>query len=292
MKTKQLVRWSLALTGPFLGACTNLFQGPCPPHVVVTIPDGVDAGIDERGIADPAVCSSLCTENVSGWCTLESPGVLDCSNVCVGGRAPPGLKALSRVDGSVASWLARMAELEAAAVHAFIHLGRELDAHGLHDFADAARTSAAHEVRHADLIARLAMRHGVMPRPNVIHQSPIRSLAEIAIDNAGEGCGRELFGAMVNAHQAEHAKDRDVAMAMKSIASDETEHGRLSLSLAQTLMPKLDLATRRRAREAQAKVLASFTTESMPDSTTGALGLMDEARTAKTTRAILDQHRI
>lgn len=49
---------------------------------------------------------------------------------------------------------------------------------------------------------RLAARYGATaPRPRV-ERAPVRSLEDIAVENAVEGCVRETFGALVGAWQA------------------------------------------------------------------------------------------
>lgn len=252
-------KWWLVVGAPALSACP---PGPCPQDTFVAW----DAGTRDAGAAPTQEeCWEICAAggDSNATCSLESPGLVRCDVRCIGGRAPPGLMSLSGIGATVGSWLARMAELEAAAVQAFLHLANEFDAHGLRAFADASVDAARDEVRHADAIARLALRYGVSPRIPTIVPTPIRSLEEIVIDNAREGCGRELFGAEVNAHQAEHATDLEVRRVMASIVDDERRHGAVSLSIAETLMPRMTLATRRRARVARDEALldlaASFT---------------------------------
>lgn len=253
-----------------------------------------DGGMLSNGFFDSNTCARLCScVSTTNACQLVSDaGLVECRVQCVGGRAPPGLAQISRVDESPGSWLSRMAELEAAAVHAFLHLARELDAHGLPLLASAARSAAGDEVLHAQKAARLAVRRGWSPQPLVIRASPIRSLAELAIDNAGEGCGRELFGAALNQHQARAASDNEVAIAMGEIAGDEARHAAFSLALSEQLTPRLTLADRRRAREAQAMVLTTLSAEDVPVRSRHTLGLMSRAQAVTTARRLLDANRV
>jgi hypothetical protein len=57
---------------------------------------------------------------------------------------------------------------------------------------------------------------------------PARSLEELAVENAVEGCVRETYGALTAIWQARTAKDPSVAAAVRRIARDETRHAALS----------------------------------------------------------------
>ena len=205
----------------------------------------------QNGDLTSEACQALCPADNTYWTSCgPDAGLLECRVQCIGGRVPPGQVRISGVDGSAGAWLARMAELESAAVLAFEHLARELDAHGLPQHAQAALGAAADEVRHAQTATRLALGRGFSPRRPRVLPSPVRSLEEVACDNAAEGCGRELIGAAINAHQARAAGDADVRAAMAGIATDEAAHAQLSLDLAGALMPRLTMPQRRRVREA------------------------------------------
>lgn len=266
--------WVAALSG----CSNNAFdsRGCAAPELV-----SWDAGVSDGG------CDEACKDVLAYGrsCSISSPGVVACDIQCVGGRAPPGLVSLRSIDTSPGSWLARMAELEAAAVQAFIHLSREFDAHGFTSFADAAVLAARDEVRHANQLARLALRFGVAPRVPEIAPSPIRSLDEIVIENAREGCGRELFGAEVNALQARTATDAEVARVMGEITGDEMRHAELSFALSDALMPRVSIATRRQARDAQAEALRMLGDEEPSMGTRAALGLPDR----KAAKSLADQ---
>lgn len=184
-----------------------------------------------------------------------------CELHCKGGRRPPGLCALSPAEDSPGSWLARMAQLESASVVAFEHLANELKAHGFEAHGHQALHAATDEVRHTVAITRLALGFGCCPDVRAVGTAPLRSLEAVAIDNAIEGCGRELFGAVFNVHQAQTASDPRVRHTMAKIAQDELGHARLSLDLARAINPRLALAQRRRVREAQAQALEQMATD-------------------------------
>lgn len=270
-----------------------------PPTIRTWDGKQLDGGVftnDGLGTGLHAICTSLCPPRqgaASLHCTVPDAGLLSCGVACGGGRAPPGLQGLSTVDGSAGSWIARMAELEAAAVAAFAQLADELEAHGLNDHARHAREAALDEVKHAQSMTRLALRLGHCPAPVQIAEArEIRSLEAIAIDNAGEGCGRELFGAVLNRWQSTHASNVDVRAVMASIAGEEDAHAKYAFALAQTLAPRLSVAQRRRAREAQEQMLSSADHVQASGPARRLLGLMDTEQVARTTRSLLDSARL
>jgi hypothetical protein len=68
----------------------------------------------------------------------------------------------------------------------------------------------------------------------------VRTLADIARENAVEGCVRETYGALVAAHQGAYATDSQLRHAMGEIASDEMRHAALSYAVHAWLLPQLD----------------------------------------------------
>jgi len=153
---------------------------------------------------------------------------------CVIGRLSDGMDTLDAVPTrSLGDYLARAAELEAAAVHAFDRLARELRAFGApDDLVAAAERSARDEVRHATLTARLARRRGGEVRTLPTPVLPVRTPAAVALENAVEGCVRETFGALQATFQAAHARDPELARAFRGVARDETRHAALAWEVA------------------------------------------------------------
>lgn len=281
-------KWLLAALGA--SGCSSV--GPfsnCPVMNTIAWDGGLpDGGTWGGGAVSQADCVSICTAaGTSGWsCAPGQPGFLDCMSPCRG-RAPTGLVGLSPMHDSLGSWLAVSAEMEAAAVHAFWQLADELEAHGIPG--DAARVAAEDEVRHAHDTAKLSLRHGVMPATPRVHAlAEPRSLEAIALDNAVEGCGRELFGATLNAWQADHAADPEVRALMRTIAGDELGHARLSHQLAETLRPRISLAMRRHLREAQEQALLTFAAAECNERLREQLGLMDPDQAIDAARRLLD----
>ena len=163
---------------------------------------------------------------------------------CVVGRRPAGLlqtaKTVTRGASCLGIHFAHSARLEAASVIAFRVLRAELTQHGAsRKLLRKASESARDEIRHTRMTRRLARRfHTSSERPSICTQ-PSRTLLEIAIENAVEGCVRETYGALVGMWQAAHARDRVIARSMSRIARDETRHAALSQEVAAWLWPRL-----------------------------------------------------
>lgn len=183
---------------------------------------------------------------------------------CYPGRRPVGLQevpAQGCVDARGA-WFANAARLEAASVHAFLRLREELALHGAGQaLQDAALASAADEVRHAEVTTRLARRFGAEPPLPSVADVPLRSLREVLLDNAVEGCVRETYSALVAHHQALHAEDPEIREAMASIAEDETRHAGLSWDIDTWAEPRLSSEERSDLREARRQALAGLRAE-------------------------------
>ncbi|MFY0565529.1 ferritin-like domain-containing protein [Archangium lansingense] len=183
---------------------------------------------------------------------------------CIVGRRPVGLRAAGGVACSEAlgRHFASAAHLEAAAIKAFLRLREELALHGA-DVAlqDAALVSALEEVMHTDVSMRLARRFGATPHRLEVEALPLRSLFEVALENAVEGCVRETFGALVAHHQALHARDTQVREAMTRIADDETRHAELSWAIDRWARERLSSSEREALREAKREAVATLREE-------------------------------
>ncbi len=189
--------------------------------------------------------------------TSSTPGV------CVG-RRPVGLADAGGADGKtkVAAFFAEIAHLEESAVTAFQVLAHELHAHGAPlELVRASRESAEDEVRHTVTMTRIARRFGAEPAPVEVTPQPIRSLYEIALDNATEGCVRETFGALIGTHQAAAAGDDEVSQALTVIADDETRHAALSWEIAEWLDTRLTDEERAGVRRARSRAVIELRAE-------------------------------
>src|SRR4051812_10558636 len=146
------------------------------------------------------------------------------------GRHPAGIfpTDFSSLHGA-GGYLARMAHFEAASVSAFMQLADELeDLQAPLEFVDQARRYAREEVVHAHAVATLAKKRGAQPPGPKLKPAGLRTLEEVAAENAAEGCVREAFGALVGLYQSVHAAAPDVRGTMALVAKDEISHAAFS----------------------------------------------------------------
>ena len=118
------------------------------------------------------------------------------------------------------------------------------------DLVQAALRAADDEVRHASLMTVAARRHGAQPAPVEIAPPRDRTLEEIAIENAVEGCVRETLTALVALHQSQHATDAAIRQSFAVIAEDETRHAELSRDVYRWAAAQLDARARARVTAA------------------------------------------
>ena len=151
---------------------------------------------------------------------------------------------------SRAGWFRIMARLEAASVVAFEELARDLASCGApRKLVAAVLRARADEVRHTELAASLAGEDS--PVLNEFEKTHGRSLEQLAILNASEGCVHETFGALVATYQALHARDPRVRDALSEIAADETRHAELAWALRRWFDARLDASARARVANAE-----------------------------------------
>lgn len=179
----------------------------------------------------------------------------------VAGRRPegfrPGASAIAG-ENEVLAYLGTMHALEAASVPAFLRLADELSAHGAPEtLVRRAEEAARDEVRHAAGFAWLRGLYGAKASHEPLIEMPnrVRSLEELAVENAVEGCVRETFGALVAGYQAEVAADGPVRRLFATVAEDETRHAELAWDVAAWLESRLDASARERVRGARLRAL-------------------------------------
>lgn len=206
---------------------------------------GADASTSDAGEGDAGASSAD-----TGTLVCEIRTVTDCGGV---GRRPAGLAAwgLPATGDAVGRYYADACCFEAGAALAFRGVASELEQAGAPEpLIRRCREAATDEVRHARLVEALALRHGGSPRRPEVQLEP-RALADLAIENAVEGCLEETWGALLAHWQAHTAQASDVRDVMAAIASDETRHAALSWDIQAWLLPRLTAAER-------AEVTASF----------------------------------
>ena len=150
--------------------------------------------------------------------------------------------------------------MEAASVEAFAILGNELRAHRAPQALQHwSRRAAKEEVVHAQLPAALAKRYGAKALRAQVDAAPApRTLEEIALENAVEGCARETYGALVARWQAAHAADPQVRAVMRQVAQDELRHAELGWAIAAWAEPKLSRSARAKVSDAQQQAFAQL----------------------------------
>jgi hypothetical protein len=215
-----------------------------------------DAGtVDDAGAVDGG----------DGGATLQcptsaTPVVITCGQYGCLGRLTEGFTTPKNDAQSAGDRFAAMAFLEAVSVHAFDRLERELRSHGARaDLLRNARRARRDEQRHTVMMTRLARLHGTTAQlPDAPNAAPVRSLFEIALENAVEGCVRETYGAVVGLVEAETAADASLRKTMRSIAPDECRHAELAWAVHEWVTPQLSHDEQARVRHAMKEAIAEI----------------------------------
>ncbi len=217
--------------------------------------DPPDASLTDRAFGCWLVQGSGCdgdayTPGPNGAVTIECKDCLGGG----GGRRPAGLEeppAVAAPD-ALGAYFGSMAYEEAASVIAFERLRGELRRWGapalLIGGAEQARRD---EVRHAQIMARLARQHGARVATPRVHLDNERTLESMAHENAIEGCVHETYGAALLAWQARFARDPLFRSVFAVIADDEACHAGLAWAVARWLDTRLDSGARERIRRAR-----------------------------------------
>ncbi len=192
----------------------------------------------------------------SGPATMTVTCIIQCTGRLTEGYCAPGDDTSDEGER-----LAAMAYLEAVSVHAFERLERELGTHAappalLRD----ARRARRDEVRHTAMTARLARRRGASPRMPEAPARAVRArtLFEVALENAVEGCVRETYGAVQGLVEAQTSRDVPMRRAMQSIAGDECRHAELAWAVHAWAMPRLTDDERRSVERAMKEAIAEI----------------------------------
>ena len=226
-----------------------------------------------------------------GSLTETKRGAVVTTSFC-SGRRPNGLEMApgARAPSQLGNCFAQMAELELASIAAFAVLERQLAAHGAPPpLLQRCRAARSDEIEHARLVTRLARRFGAQPKPVRVAPQSLTSLSQLALENAREGCVRELYGAAVATWQSAHALDPQIREVFAGIARDEAEHAALALDLAAWLEPHLSEAERAqvKAERQRARIQLEAQLLVAPDMETRAVaGLPSAAQAAALTTAL------
>jgi hypothetical protein len=239
----------------------------------------VDAGTDADA-GDPCAVCALFSDAGPTSCYATSnpqgPGTqITCGSCCIAGRAPRGFApSPSHAPSARAERLAAMAQLEAASVDAFHALHADLLALGApRRLLASVRTAARDETRHAWDMGLAAARFGAKVPAACVGPASARTLEQLAMENAEEGCVRETFGAALAALQAAMTSDQDLRRLLRAIARDELRHASLAWRIARWLDGRLDGAGRARVNRARETALAALDGELARDAADEMLGL-------------------
>jgi len=262
-RLSRVLRGVLLAGAPFaLNACSSSCpdNGHEPPIVTSKT---VAADFAEGGPLSAAQCTDVCDIGESVvTCVRESADTVLCLNEpypCEG-RRPAGLcGAEQRSRNAFVRHLADAAWLEAASVIAFRQLRSELHSQRApRRLLRAISRSTRDERRHARTSKALARRFGVPVAPVQSQPPAPRSLLEIALENAVEGCVRETWGALIALRQAARATEPRVRATMSRIAPDEVRHAELAWAVDRWLTPRLTPSERERVRRARAAALSEL----------------------------------
>lgn len=266
------------------GTCTFVCQRnivlACAPYSPVEA--GADAEADAGTDAgDPCAVCALFSDAGPTSCSVmanyapDSGTLIQCGSCCINGRAPRGFApSPSHAPSARAERLAAMAQLEAASVDAFHALHADLVALGApRRLLASVRAAARDEIRHARDMGRAAARFGAKVPAARVDPAPARTLEQLAIENAEEGCVRETFGAALAALQATTASDQELRRLLRTIAREELRHASLAWRIARWLDGRLDAAGRARVSRARQTALAALDGELARDVADQVLGL-------------------
>jgi hypothetical protein len=185
-----------------------------------------------------------------------APVIFSCYEVSTGRRPTGWRKECGGEVKTLGEVLVRAAHLESASVDAFFELAGQLTTSGApRRLIRRLLRAAVDEVRHSRRMGELARMHGGWPAPVQGSVEPPRSLIEIAVANAREGCVRETWGAACAVAQAELAAEENIRAVMKSIARDELRHAALSWDLDAWLARRLGAEDRARVAAERASAI-------------------------------------
>lgn len=243
--------------------------------------------LDADGQLTEDSCSNLCMEQTGAYydylCSCDYTGAdadgnhpVTCEyTVCaVEGRGHADIQKLTQATGGseMARYFVRAYHAEASSVGAFLQLRAELAQHSAPaDLQARCLQAALEEVHHARMMAKLAGEEGCDLPSLDFGEAPQRSLLDLALDNAVEGCIYEAFSALKAQYLATHAEDERVLTAMKLIARDETRHAQLAWDIHHHLMSQLSETEQREVQAAQQVALQNVLTQAKADARIGAL---------------------
>lgn len=183
--------------------------------------------------------------------------------VPIGGRMPAGAhiqtQEANEIPSVLGAYFSDMAAMETAAVTAFRYLTRELEAYQAPDeLIQMARLAVDEEIDHAEMAGLLSQAYRT-PVPEIkVDDFQLRSLFEIALENAVEGCVNETFAAACGIWQHEHAEHEAFRAVMGRVAEEESGHADLSWKIHHWVMPQLSKVEQQHIYQAQQEAVAGL----------------------------------
>lgn len=157
------------------------------------------------------------------------------------------------------NYFANMATMETAAITAFRYLAQELKAYAAPQvLIDLAEAAILEETEHAEMAGLLAAAYAGQTATLAIADFKLRSLYEIALENALEGCIHETFAAACGWWQAECAAHAIFRTVISHITEEETRHAALSWAIHAWVMPQLSTAQQAHIRQAQLEAITNL----------------------------------
>lgn len=151
-------------------------------------------------------------------------------------------------------WLSRAAQSERASVQSFVLLAKELEAYQLPPaLLQRIHKAAQEEIGHARMMYHLCAVQGATIPTMQESTLPQRSLFDIALENAVEGCVHERYAALQAHYQAQNIKNNALQPWLAQIAHEETEHTTLADELHSWIMPQLSSKEQEAVHEAKQK---------------------------------------
>jgi hypothetical protein len=270
------------------GGAPELYE--CMPRSIYDVPDQsgggrmINIGFDRTDLRwkdlfaactqQAMSCGRLCTEILVAAKPMgySGAGIFTCELGCdseggavatikystaVPGRRPEGFTGgvASGPGTRLADFWAGCAMLEGVSIAAFAVLEADLRRHAAPATLIArARHARRDEGRHFRLMRRLAQECGArpirLPRTTAV---PARTLEEVAMENAIEGCVGETFSAAVALWQGATARQLSVRRTMSGIAADEIAHAELAWAVDVWARDRLGPPARRRLDQARAR---------------------------------------
>ena len=233
----------------------------------------LSAYLDSEGQLTEQTCNTLCqTESEEYYdylCSCDYDGInteglhpITCEyTICaVEGRGHGNiLKSPRPKKDGTSHFFARAYHAEASSVAAFLQLRRELALHNApSELLDRCIKAAKEEIIHARFMAGLAKKTNPI-LPCLDFGSVLnRSLFELALDNATEGCIFESYAALKAHYQANNATNSKIKRLMQRIAKDETNHAQLAWDIHHYLMKRLSAEEQKYIIQAQQEALVQL----------------------------------